>query len=789
MQRFPNKLKQFWQELKRRKVIYFLIGYVAACFAIIEFFQITSETFSIPDNTLRLLYLLAAIGLPVVIILPWFIFRRKIDDAGDDLTPEIKPPAEKEEKPLHNLPAKLTTFIGREKEMQTVQELISEHRLLTLTGAGGCGKTRLAIEVAAKLLQDYTDGVWFVDLAPIAAEDLVGKEIMEVLKIKEAPEQPIIDTLVEQIKDKNMLLILDNCEHLLMACTEVAGKLVESVPGLKILATSREALCVQGGKVWRVPSLTLLDPKTIIDVEHARDSEAVLLFTDRARLNNPEFELESGNVNEVVTICNKLDGIPLAVELVASRARHMDAKMILERFSDRFDQLASSDPGASMRQQTLQATIEWSYNLLTEEEKLLFVRLAVFAGGFDMDAAEDICMNDKLPKENVLDTLSRLVDRSLVYTQKGSDQSLRYNRLETLRQFALKELQLRNEEEMIRQHHLEYYLKLSEQAHAGQFQSQQKWLNKLEQEHDNLLTALNWSFKESKEKFILLTGYLGWFWYLHAHFILGTHYLEKALTEDTGKSEAYARVLAEIGRIQWYGGDQPRALKIMKESLGILRKHKNLREQAIVLSLLGRSASATNDHETSSKYSEEGMHLAKKVGDPGLANSCLADFCQSLICLQRFNQAKPFVEELVITSEKLEQPWEIILSHHFRGDCAQGTEDFINAEKEYGHAVLSAQKFGNTAYVAIDLQGVAFSLSGQLRWAKSIRLEGAARKIYEQLGMVVEGIAEFWDVFIDTYINSAKNEVGEELSLKYLEEGRAMETEKAIEYALDFNKD
>jgi tetratricopeptide (TPR) repeat protein len=311
----------------------------------------------------------------------------------------------------------------------------------------------------------------------------------------------------------------------------------------------------------------------------------------------------------------------------------------------------------------------------------------------------------------------------------------------------------------------------------------------LEQEHDNLVAALNWSFTKHNEKFIQLVGYLGWFWYLHAHYILGTDYMEKALTANTEKSEAYARVLAELGRIQWYGGDHPRAVKIMKESLGIWRKHKNLREQAIVLSLLGRAASATNDYETSVKYSEEGTHLAKKVGDPGLANNCLADFCQSLICLQRFEQAKPFVEELVITSEKLEQPWEIILSHHFRGDCALGTEDFMKAEKEYGHAVISAQKFGNTAYIAIDLQGVAFALSGQSRWAKSIRLEGAARKIYDQIGMVVEGIAEFWDVFMATYIDNAKKELGEELTLKYLEEGRFMESEKAVEYALDFEKD
>ena len=435
-----NNSLNFWQELKRRKVIPFLIVYVAACFAIIEFFDITSDTFSLPEYTLKLLYIIAGIGLPLVIILPWVINRKQTEEKVEGSIPEKKTLPTEEVKPLHNLPAQLTTFIGRQKEMQMAQDLMSKYRLVTLVGAGGCGKTRLAIEMAAKLLQDFKDGIWFVDLAPIAMGDLVGKEIMEVLKINEAHDKPRMDTLLEQIKGKNMLLILDNCEHLVEACAEVAGKLLQSVPGLKILVTSRETLCIKGEHVWRVPSLSLIDPKTIIDVEHARDSEAVLLFTDRARMNNPEFELETSNVNEVATICNKLDGIPLAVELVASRIKHMNPQMILERFADRFEQFASSDPGISMRQKTLQATIEWSYNLLTDTEKLLFARLAVFSGGFDIEAAEEVCADEQLPKENILEVLSRLVDRSLIYTPKGTDQSLRYNKLETLRQFSWNKL-------------------------------------------------------------------------------------------------------------------------------------------------------------------------------------------------------------------------------------------------------------------------------------------------------------------------------------------------------------
>lgn len=275
--------------------------------------------------------------------------------------------------------------------MQLVRELISTHRLVTLVGAGGCGKTRLVCEVALKLVEDYKDGVWFVDLAPISDQDLVGREILEILAINEVPGQQITETLVSQLKDKKLLIILDNCEHMLKACAQIASKLCQSTSGVNILATSREALGVKGEQVWRVPSLSLIDPREIINIDHAKDTEAVLLFTNRAQLNNPEFELVAENLNEVVTICNKLDGIPHAVELVASPTKNMNPKMILDRFSDRFDQLVSTDPDTSMRQKTLQATIEWSYNLLSDHEQILFTRLGIFNGSFDLKAVETIC--------------------------------------------------------------------------------------------------------------------------------------------------------------------------------------------------------------------------------------------------------------------------------------------------------------------------------------------------------------------------------------------------------------
>jgi non-specific serine/threonine protein kinase len=545
---------------------------------------------------------------------------------------------------------------------------------------------------------------------------------------------------------------------------------------------------ITGEQVWRVPSLTLLDPKAIINLESARKSEAVMLFNDRARLNNPEFELEAENVTEVAKICSKVDGIPLAVELVASRTRHMDPKMILERFADRFEKITSSDPRASKRQQTLQATIEWSYNLLSEREKLLFARLSVFSGGFGIAAAEDVCSDDRLPREIVLDTLSKLVDRSLVYTTKTVDQSMRYNCLETLRQFGHQLIKEQNREEPFRKRHLQFFLAMAEQAYRDQYDSEFKWMNKFELEHDNLITALDWSYTQSIEEYIMLSGYLAWFWRNKSHLQVAVDYLEKALSRDTGNSEAYARTLYGLGMIVFYSGDTPRSIKLLNDSLNIWRKLKNSWEEAVVLGWLGSVISST-DPQTALKYREQSLKIARRVGDPGLINHCLLFVCQQYAHTQQYDRGMPLVEELYTSSLKHEYPLGIYASIHFKADLVLGIKKFKEAEKQYAFALETGLNYGLILYAVMDMQAVAFALSGQSRWAKSIRLDAAAREKMKALGLNIDGLYKFWDDWIDTYIEGAKKEVGEELATQYEQEGIALGFDKAVEYALDFDKD
>ena len=783
-----NRLSRFWQELTRRKVLPILIGYLTACVAIIELSSNAIDTFSISESTVKLLYLFAAIGIPIVILLPWLINRKK-PIAEREETSSMETSSE-ETAVKHNLPAQLTTFIGREKEMQTVKELINEHRLVTLTGAGGCGKTRLAIEVAVQLIPAFEDGVWFVDLAPISNENRVVREIAEALSIPEAPDKSLMDTLIETVRQKKLMIILDNCEHLIKTFAEVTGQLIQSTSHLKILATSRESMGIIGEQTWRVPSLTLIDPKDIINVESVRKSEAVLLFNDRAKLNNPEFELETENVTEVATICSKLDGIPLAVELVASRIKHLDPKMILNRFSDRFEQISSSDPRTSKRQQTLYATIDWSYNLLSTREKLLFVRLSVFSGGFDLAAAEEVCSDDQLPKEIILETLSTLVDRSLVYTLKAADQSMRYNCLETLRQFGHHLILKSNDQDSLNKKHFQFYLSLTEEAYLEQYEEQLKWLNKLDVEEDNLMAALEWAEDKSPEEFCWLVGSLAWYWMYKTKLVLGKQFLEEAHSMENSKSEAQARVLQGLGWFFCMFNEYERGIELTKESLNIWRGLNDLQEQAFVLTQLGSFYSSNpSDIETRLSYSEPGLEIARQLGKPGLINHCLSSLCQVLVHSKQFERGLPYVEELIECSEKLEQPWGIMSARHYHSDCALAKKDYQEAERRYGLGISLGVKYGNDWIAFADMQGVAFALSGQRRWKKSLRLNAASVEKSRTMGVSLYGMLEFWDEWIDTYIEGAKKEVGEELAKQYEAEGTAMGFEKAVEYALDFKKD
>jgi len=390
----------------------------------------------------------------------------------------------------------------------------------------------------------------------------------------------------------------------------------------------------------------------------------------------------------------------------------------------------------------------------------------------------------------VLSTLSQLVDKSLALAETQEYESVRYRYLVPLQQYSFQKLSERGEESTARKSHLSYYLKLSEQAYDEQFESQLIWINKLQIEHNNLLVALFWSEHNSPEEFIRLSGYLAWFWRGQTQTLLGKEYLEKAISKVTEKNEAYARVLFGLAMILLYSDkDKSQIMELMNESLEIWRQFKNLREEAWVLGEISEQYIIMEDYVSGLKYGEKSLEIAKEVGNPGLINHCLIFLCEGIVYSKQYERGRQLTEELLLSSEKLGHIFGIETARHFLGDCAQGMHNFIEAEKRYAHGIETGLKYGFLWLAACDLQGVAFALSGQKRWAKSIRLDSAAREKVETLGGTFDGMVPFWDEWIETYLGGARKEVGEELTRQYEEEGKSMGFEAAVKYAMDFERD
>ncbi len=382
-----------------------------------------------------------------------------------------------------NLPAELTNFIGRQAEIASLRDALTENRLVTLTGAGGAGKTRLAVHVTAGLACEFSDGVCYVDLAPITHPDVVPVAAVRALGLPDQPGRSTIDTLQRHLRDRHLLLVLDNCEHLIDASAALVAALVGAAPRLTVLATSREPLGVTGEAAWQVPSLSLSD-------------EAIELFADRARLARTGFTIDDDNAGAVTEICRRLDGMPLAIELAAARVRTLSPTEILDSLHDRFRLLTGGSRIAVRRQQTLRASVDWSHALLTETERVLFRRLAVFLGGFDLDAAQAVAGADGVERYQVLDQLTLLVDKSLVVAENTGG-TTRYRLLETVRQYALEKLGESGEADAVRSRHCDYYAAMAALLGAPARTDYQQRLGQVEVEMDNLRSALGWNLEES----------------------------------------------------------------------------------------------------------------------------------------------------------------------------------------------------------------------------------------------------------------------------------------------------
>lgn len=518
--------------------------------------------------------------------------------------------------PKNNLPQQLTSFIGREKELDEIARLLVSNRLVTLTGSGGIGKTRLSLQVGSRVLNQFPDGVWFIELAPLANPDLIPQTILTALHFGEQAGKTSLQVLEEQLKSKKLLLILDNCEHLIEACASLAHALLKSTPEIKILATSREVLDIGEELAWRVPSLPLPDLNASLELEHLTQCETVRLFIERALLVQPYFNINHDNVTVIAQICSRLDGIPLAIELAAARIKALSVNQIARRLDDRFRLLTKGSHTVLERHQTLRATIDWSYNLLNADEKKLLSRLSIFRGGWTLEAAERICVKQQ-GEFDILDVLSDLIDKSLVIMD-GSGDEARYHLLETTRQYALEKLREVFESELLHNQHLAYFVELAEKGNrkiTGRHQAEV--INLLNAELDNFRTALEWCVSSHYvESALQMLGALGWAWDMRGYYNELRGWFEKIrfLEDPTNYPEAYARLLNHLGRFAADFDHRPDAESILEQGRVLWLGLGNRGEYGLadVLCFLGMNAMIRGEVEKAERFYIECHELAKK---------------------------------------------------------------------------------------------------------------------------------------------------------------------------------
>jgi predicted ATPase/class 3 adenylate cyclase/DNA-binding CsgD family transcriptional regulator len=539
--------------------------------------------------------------------------ERVVQLCHPDLPAEFPPLRTPKNLVSHNLPAQLTSFVGRQAEIESLRAALAANRLVTLTGAGGAGKTRLAVQVAADLAGQFGDGICYVDLAPITHPAVVPVAAARALGLPDRPGQSTIDTLQQHLCDRHMLFVLDNCEHLLDSSASMVGALLGAAPRLTVLATSREPLGVTGEAAWQVPSLSLTD-------------EAIELFADRARLARTGFTVDDENAGVVTEICRRLDGMPLAIELAAARVRTLSLTEIVDSLHDRFRLLTGGSRIAVRRQQTLRASVDWSHALLTDTERILFRRLAVFLGGFDLDAAQAVTGSDGVERYQVLDQLTLLVDKSLVLAENTGGPT-RYRLLETVRQYALEKLGESGEADAMRSRHRDHYTSMAALLDAPARTDYQQRLGQAEVEMDNLRYALGWDLEESDtERALSLASSLQPLWLTRGRVLEGRAWFDTVVGEgDLNDLEVpaavRARALADTAVLSlWVGSTIERA----ERALAIARELGDSALLARALIACGFIAGSRYDGEAARTYFSEAVVLARSLDDRWSLSQILA---------------------------------------------------------------------------------------------------------------------------------------------------------------------
>ena len=696
----------------------------------------------------------------------------------------------------HNLPLPLTSFVGREAALGEVRGMVRQGRLLTLTGVGGCGKSRLALEVARCLAGDladaltegsgveFPDGVWLVELASLKDPSLVARETASVLGVGEHPGRDLKHELPAVLRDVRCLIVLDNCEHLVWACAELAEGLLSRCPGLAVLATSREPLGAAGERVWPVPPLSVPERPSL---EAASRSESARLFAERAAAASPGFELTEKNSPAVTEVCRRLDGVPLAIELAASRVRSMTAAQISARLDDSLGLLAYGPRTAPPRQSTLRATLDWSHDLLSPEERTLLHALSVFSGGFTLEAAEEVCQPEV--GGPVLDLLSRLVDKSLVQARRTGE-AARYHLQEVIRQYASGKLEEAGQTDIMRRRHAVYFRDFAEGAEPALTggPDRESWLELVEEDLDDVRAALSWAAESGEgELGLRLSSALAWFWLRRGHLVEGRASVERALEVGGGSELMVAKAFHVSGGLAWAQGDREAARSRLGEAVERFRELEGyvFRDAWLSSALSIYSFELLNHGETGEALTlaaesvavgrrfEEGNELARGLAALGISRMAAGDF----------EGAKPPLEESATLCRRLGDGW--LLSYPLGGLAVilllAGDKERARSLAEEG--VRALRDLGDKWLLANSLAFLAVTLAACGLARRAAVMFGASEAMREAVGQ--QEVYAHYHAVHEQGVQGVRAALGEGEFAAAWAGGRAMGVEEAISFALE----